>query len=87
MFARVESKANVADAVSRADLTRARHEGWQRTDDNVDQVVGILARAASNSEEPPSYMFLVSRILRIEESYVFARIDKKCKCSAKSLAG
>ena len=51
VFARVESKANVADAVSRADLIRARHEGWLRADDNVDQVVvDLLTRAASNAE-------------------------------------
>ena len=44
VFARVESKANVADAVSWADLTRAIQERWQRIDDNADQIVDVLAR-------------------------------------------
>ena len=50
VFARVESKAIVADAVSTADLTRAIHEGWLRTVPNVDQDVDILALVASNAE-------------------------------------
>ena len=33
---RVESKANVADAISRGDLSRASQEGWTRLDDHTD---------------------------------------------------
>ena len=48
VFARVESKANLADAISRPDLTRAFDEGWQRLDAHTEQIVDVLARAASD---------------------------------------
>ena len=47
---RVESKANVADAISRGDLTRARREKWTRLDDHTDAIIGILIKAASDAD-------------------------------------
>ena len=47
-FARVESKANVADAVSRRDLSRAR-ERWTRLDDYTDSSTAVLIMAASDA--------------------------------------
>ena len=41
-FARVESKANVADAVSRGDLSLAQNEGWTRLHDNTDSITSVL---------------------------------------------
>ena len=49
-FTRVESKANVADAVSRGDLTRARREKWTRLDDHTDAIIGILVKAAGDAD-------------------------------------
>ena len=49
-FARVESKANVADAVSRGDLSRARNEGWTRLHDNTDSITSVLVMAAADAE-------------------------------------
>ena len=52
-FARVESKANVADAVSRGDLSRATTERWTRLDDHSTEtastepaLIGCEARQA-----------------------------------------
>ena len=52
IFARLESK-NVADAVSRADLSRAVREGWQRLDIHPEQIVNVLARAVSDAQFAP----------------------------------
>ena len=49
-FERVTSKANTADAVSRADVTRAREEGWQRVYTPHDGILHVLAHAASDLE-------------------------------------
>ena len=49
-FARVESKANVADAVFRGDLSRAVEEGWTRLDDHADTITEILVGAAADAE-------------------------------------
>ena len=49
-FARVESKANVADAVSRGDLSRAHRERWTRVDANIDAITSILVSAAADAE-------------------------------------
>ena len=49
-FERVPSKANVADAVSRDDLTRARREGWIRVNSRDDEVMAILAKAVGDIE-------------------------------------
>ena len=49
-FARVESKANVADAVSREDLSRAYDEGWTRLDDYTDSITSVLVMAAADAE-------------------------------------
>ena len=42
-FARVESKANVADAVSRGGLSRAIAERWTRLDDHAETITEILS--------------------------------------------
>ena len=49
-FARVEAKANVADAVSRGDLSRALRENWVRMDDYTEAIIGILTRAAADAD-------------------------------------
>ena len=49
-FTRVESKANVADAISRGDLTRARQENWTRLDDHTGTIIGILVKAAGDAD-------------------------------------
>ena len=49
-FERVPSKANVADAVSRDDFTRARREGWTRVNSRDDEVMTILAKAVGDIE-------------------------------------
>ena len=49
-FTRVESKANVADAISRGDLTRAQQENWTRLDDHTDAIIGILVKAAGDAD-------------------------------------
>ena len=49
-FERVPSKANVADAVSRDDFTRARREGWIRVNSRDDEVMAILAKAVGDIE-------------------------------------
>ena len=49
-FARVESKANVADAVSRGDLSRAHREGWTRVDANTDAITSVLVSAAADAK-------------------------------------
>ena len=49
-LARVESKANVADAVSRADLSRVQREGWLRSDYHVEEVTNVMAHAAVDAE-------------------------------------
>ena len=48
VFERVVSKANISDAVSRRDLDRAHRDGWTRVHTPSAQIVGILARAASD---------------------------------------
>ena len=40
-FARVESTANVADAISRGDLSRAVREEWTRLDDHTDAITDV----------------------------------------------
>ena len=42
---RVESKANVADAVSRGDLSRAQKEGWTRMDVHTESITNVLIKA------------------------------------------
>ena len=49
-FERVPSKANVADAVSRDDFSRARREGWTRTNSRDAEVMEILAKAVNDVE-------------------------------------
>ena len=44
-FTRVESKANVACAISRGDLTRAQQQNWTRLHDHTDAIIGILKAA------------------------------------------
>ena len=46
----MESKANVADAVSRGDLRRARDEGWTRLQDHANSITSILVLAAADAE-------------------------------------
>ncbi|OLP94149.1 hypothetical protein AK812_SmicGene23896 [Symbiodinium microadriaticum] len=46
-FHRVPSEANVSDAVSRGDDSRARAEGWTRVATPVDDIMDVLGRAAS----------------------------------------
>ena len=45
-FRRVPSKANVADAVSRGDLSVARRLGWTRVHTQVPAILATLERAA-----------------------------------------
>lgn len=47
-FERVTSKANTADAVSRADLTRAAKEGWRRVHTPADRILTVMAWAAQD---------------------------------------
>ena len=47
-FERVVSKANISDAVSRRDLTRARRDGWTRLHTPSTKIIGILAHAAQD---------------------------------------
>ena len=49
-FARVESKANVSDAVSRGDLSRAIKEQWTRMDDHSAEITNVLIRAAADAD-------------------------------------
>ena len=49
-FERVTSKANTADAVSRADITRAQREGWHRVYTPHGRILHILADAARDLE-------------------------------------
>ena len=42
------SAANVSDAVSRGDDSRARAEGWTRVATPVDDIMDVLGRAASD---------------------------------------
>ena len=49
-FERVPSKANVADAVSRDDFSRARREGWIRTNSRDAEVMEIMAKAVNDVE-------------------------------------
>ena len=49
-FERMPSKANVADAVSRDDFTRARREGWTRVNSRDAEVMAILAKAVGDIE-------------------------------------
>ena len=49
-FARVESKASVADAVSRGDLSRAIAERWTRLDDHAETITEIIVGAAADAE-------------------------------------
>ena len=49
-FERVVSKANTADAVSRADLTRAQTEGWTRVHTPATRVLQTMARAAKDMQ-------------------------------------
>ena len=47
-FHRVPSAANVSDAVSRGDDSRARAEGWTRVATPVGDIMDVLGRAASD---------------------------------------
>ena len=47
-FERVTPAANIADAVSRADLSRAHRDGWTRVHTPADQILQILSRAATD---------------------------------------
>ena len=47
-FERVTSAANIADAVSRADLSRAHRDGWTRVHTPADRILDILSWAASD---------------------------------------
>ena len=47
-FHRVPSESNVSDAISRGDDSRARAEGWTRVTTPVDDIMDVLARAASD---------------------------------------
>ena len=49
-FRRVPSKANVADAVSRGDLSAAHRHGWTRVQTPVASILKTLARAAEDLE-------------------------------------
>ena len=49
-FRRVPSKANVADAVSRGDLSAAHRHGWTRIRSPVTSILKTLARAAEDLE-------------------------------------
>ena len=49
-FRRVPSKANVADAVSRGDLSTAHRHGWTRVHSPVASILKTLARAAEDLE-------------------------------------
>jgi len=49
-FERVPSKANIADAVSRHYLSRARREGWTRANSPHDEILRIFAAAAKDIE-------------------------------------
>ena len=49
-FGRVTSAANASDAVSRADTTRARREGWCRVHTPHHALLDVLAHAASDLE-------------------------------------
>ena len=46
----MEPKANVADAISRGDLTRAQQEKWTRLEDHTDTIIGILVKAAGDGD-------------------------------------
>jgi hypothetical protein len=47
-FERVSTKANISDAVSRADMTEATAKGWQHVDLDLGNVWPILLRACSD---------------------------------------
>ena len=47
-FHRVPSESNVSDAISRGDDSRARAEGWTRVTTPVEDIMDVLARAASD---------------------------------------
>ena len=47
-FERVTSAANISDAVSRADLTRAHRDGWTRVHTPAEEILTILSRAAGD---------------------------------------
>ena len=49
-FERVVSKANAADAVSRADLNRAEAEGWTRVHTPATQILTVMGRAARDMQ-------------------------------------
>ncbi|CAE7923243.1 unnamed protein product [Symbiodinium sp. KB8] len=49
-FRRVPSKANVADAISRGDLSAAHRYGWTRVQSPVASILRTLARAAEDLE-------------------------------------
>ena len=48
-FARVGSKANVADTVSRGDLSRVVQEQWTRLDDRKAETTNVLTKAAADA--------------------------------------
>ena len=49
-FARVESKANIADVVSRGDISHAQRENWTRLDDYTENIIKVLIGTAADAD-------------------------------------
>ncbi|OLQ06495.1 Glycine cleavage system H protein, mitochondrial [Symbiodinium microadriaticum] len=69
-FHRVPSESNVSGAISRGDDSRARAEGWTRLTTPVDDIMDVLARAASDID-----FACHVQALAVDRCFIFTTFD------------